>query len=327
MQPLEEILPQLRQNLQRIEDRRIQSLASRSQGHLWIAVVLGVATLFGVISIAAFSAVIPIVITGVIALILCLVIYSNKIKSPYEEYRSHFKQEFIGPLLGAFAENMQYFPAGDHAIMDHYHASQLYTREPDRTHVEDSIWGQIGKTDLCLSELHTEYKTESRDKNGRTQTSWHTIFKGLFISSDFHKDFQGASFVRTDVAEKNLGQLGRFFQRSFFCSTQLVVLEDPEFEKEFVVHSTNQVEARYILSPRLMERMLELKRQFAAPIEFSFLYSRMYIAISTNYNYFEPIQAQSVLSTDYLRNYYFQIQSCLGVVEELGLNTRIWSKQ
>lgn len=327
MQPFEEILPQLRQNLQQIEERRIQSIASRSQGYFWIAMVLALSGLAGVIAVAAFSSLIPVVVAVVISLVLCVIIYSTKITTPYEEYRRHFKREFIGPLLSAFAENVQYFPAGDAAMMDHYHASQLYTRTPDRSRVEDSIWGQIGKTELCLSEIHTEYKTESRDKNGRRRTSWHTIFKGLLISADFHKDFQGSTFVRTDVAEKSLGQLGRFFQRSFFSSTQLVALEDPDFENEFVVHSTNQVEARYILSTSLMERMLELKRQFATPIEFSFLHSRMFIAISTNHDYFEPIQDRSVLSTEYLKSYYLQIHSCLGVVEELGLNVRIWSKQ
>ena len=40
---------------------------------------------------------------------------------------------------------------------------------------------------------------------------------------------------------------------------ELVKLEDPEFEKSFVVYSGNQTEARYILSTSLMRRILDYK--------------------------------------------------------------------
>lgn len=53
---------------------------------------------------------------------------------------------------------------------------------------------------------------------------------------------------------------------------QNVKLEDPVFEREWEVYATDQIEARYILTPALMERMLEIKRRFGGKsIEFSFL--------------------------------------------------------
>jgi len=43
--------------------------------------------------------------------------------------------------------------------------------------------------------------------------------------------------VKSDVAEKIFGSFGRMFQQSLFSSLQLVQLEDPDFEREFVVYT------------------------------------------------------------------------------------------
>lgn len=40
----------------------------------------------------------------------------------------------------------------------------------------------------------------------------------------------------------------------------VVRLEDPEFEKIFVVYSSDEVEARYILSTSFMERLVEFRK-------------------------------------------------------------------
>jgi hypothetical protein len=116
------------------------------------------------------------------------------------------------------------------------------------------------------------------------------------------------------------------FQKPIFSSLQLVELEDAEFEQQFVVQSSDQVEARYILTPSLMEKMLALRTRFSAQVEFSFVRSRMFIAVPTTENFFEPELHKTLYDNQYLRNYVDQIQLCLGVVEDLGLNTRIWSK-
>ena len=52
---------------------------------------------------------------------------------------------------------------------------------------------------------------------------------------------------------KKLGQMGK---------TQRVKLEGPVFEKAFEVYSTDQVEARFILTPDFMERLIGLERTF-----------------------------------------------------------------
>ena len=77
---------------------------------------------------------------------------------------------------------------------------------------------------------------------------------------------------------------------SFFFKSSLerVQLEDPVFEREWEVYAEDQVEARYLLTPALMERMLEIKRRFFGQrIEFSFFNNRVMIAVHTGQDMFE----------------------------------------
>ena len=54
-----------------------------------------------------------------------------------------------------------------------------------------------------------------------------------------------------------------------FSRPPLVKLEDPEFEKHFVVSGEDQVEARYILSTCLMQRLTDFRNKPMNPYPFA----------------------------------------------------------
>lgn len=324
MPDVDTLLTQLRDQLGPLEQLR-QETAAKRQRALWIMLAVLVV---GVLLTLLFSrwAIWSAIVAGFVSIATLAGIYFRQISEPFAAFRRRFKHQIITSLLGSMAEEVRYAPDGDRRILAEYHHSELFPRQPDREQIEDTLFARIGQTDVSLSELHTEYKETTRDKDGKTKTTWHTIFRGLFISADFHKEFRGKTFVRSDLAEKLFGQSGRFIQKPVFSNFQLIQLEDPDFEREFVVYAIDQVEARYILSPALMQRMLELKHRFAAQVEFSFLHSRVYIAISTSRNFFEPRLDASLYDLETLRGFLEQVQLCLGIVSALDLNTRIWSK-
>ena len=69
---------------------------------------------------------------------------------------------------------------------------------------------------------------------------------------------------------------------------QQVALEDVVFDKHWNVESTDQIEARYVLTPAFMERMLEVKKRFKGnKIEFSFWNNKVLIAVHTGKDMFE----------------------------------------
>jgi len=108
---------------------------------------------------------------------------------------------------------------------------------------------------------------------------------------------------------------------------ELVRLEDPEFEKHFVVYGQDQVEARYVLSTSLMRRIVAFKQKTGHDVCLSFVNSNVHVAIKGSKNIFEPRIFRTVLDFGLIREYVQDLELATGIVQELNLNTRIWTKQ
>lgn len=197
--------------------------------NLFCGISLGISIiLFSIISFFAF---IPLFIS----VILWSIIYNKITKS----YVSDFKTSVIGRIIKFIDENLNYSPA-QRISQDAYMESKLFKISPDRYSGDDLVSGKMDKTELMFSEIHSEYKTETRTKNG-TQTHWHTIFKGLFVIADFNKNFKGETYVLPDLAQKMFGNvLGNLFQSWNKGRGELIKMEDLDFEKNFVVYGSDQ---------------------------------------------------------------------------------------
>jgi hypothetical protein len=283
-------------------------------------------------------------------------------------FRDEFKQDMIRPLVAHLAPAAAYRPDA-HIPRETFMESGLYQVEPIAFRGDDLAEGRLRDVDLRFSELDVEYVDRSTDKSGRI-----TAFKGLFFVADFHKDFAGFTIVRprrprvlgtytsrASHAEKmNAGlaftehlMAARWSPAaSRYGPLQEVTLEDPAFADCFDVYATDQVEARDILSPAMMLRLLEFRQEavrgreqlsaaLAARRKFfqmvdqkdmesgmfyvSFARSNVYIAKHHYRDLFE-IDPERQLTSAAIAEYAADLQFAFGIVEDLNLNTRIWSK-
>jgi hypothetical protein len=242
-------------------------------------------------------------------------------------YVRDFKANVMGKIVKFLDEGLTYSKDGGIAEPA-YMESKIFQTHADRYHCEDHIMGTVGKTKVDFSEVHSEYKTEYRDSKGHRHTQWHTIFRGVFFVADFNKEFKGLTLVLPDTAQNLFGNLvGNFLQSHTIGRPDLVKLEDPEFEKLFVVYGNDQVEARFILSPSLMARMSEFKKKTGKKIHFSFCKSQVYVAVPYGEDLFEPRIFRTLLDFAQVKKYSDDLQLVLGIVEDLNLNTRIWGKE
>ena len=283
--------------------------------------------LFGVLALAGAAppefAIVALVVGGVVCLVVWLVAgYYIK-----RGYIGGFKGTIIGKLVAFIDPQLQYRADGM-VPGEQYHASKIFKHGVDRYSGEDLVSGAVGKTALQFSELHTQYKTTYTDSKGHRHTQWHTIFRGIFFVADFNKHFSGETVVLTDTAEKMFGGwLGQKLQGMNAARENLIKLEDAEFEKMFVVYATDQIEARYILSTSLIARITDYRKKANKEIQLAFSGGQMYVAISYAKDLFEPRVFRTILDFAPIREYYDDLALALGLVEELNLNTRIWSKQ
>ncbi|MCR9171291.1 MAG: DUF3137 domain-containing protein [bacterium] len=260
---------------------------------------------------------------GVSALagIVFIVVFAIKINRAKKAIKLEYKQEVIKEMIAFVDPNLTYTATGS-ISEGAFNGSKIFLKDPDRYKGDDLIQGTIGSTEIDFSEIHAEYYTTDKDGNRK----YHTIFKGIFFIADFHKDFHGETIVLPDTAEKFFGKLGTLFQKMNISRPKLVKLENPEFEKAFAVYGTDQVEARYILTPSLMERIMDFRKK-SGKIHLSFLHSKVYIAISVKNNLFEPPFFKSMLKFELIEEYFNYLILSVNIVEDLDLNTRIWSKE
>ena len=240
------------------------------------------------------------------------------------EYRDGFKSNVVNEIVRMINPEWRYKPYSNISESD-YQKSNLFPAHYDRYRGDDKVEGKIEKTDFQFSELHSEYKTRTTDGNGNTQEKWVTIFKGIFIHADFNKDIQGRTLVLPDTAEKLFGRFGRKLQ-AMSNRGELVKMEDTEFEKLFVVYGSDQIESRYVLTPTIMKTMVDIKRKYKKNVYFSFVGSRVYVAISFSKDLFEPRLLRSGVRFEDMEqmNEYFRIIHT--IIHEMNLNTRIWTK-
>ncbi|KHG34614.1 DUF3137 domain-containing protein [Sulfurospirillum sp. MES] len=233
-----------------------------------------------------------------------------------------FKDQVIEKLLYQIDASLSY--RKESAIDEEaYRRSELFLEDYDRFEGSDLVSGSIAKIDVRFSFLHTQQK--ERDSKGRER--WETIFQGLFFCADFNKAFKSKTVVLPDTAERTLGVLGTWFQRMNVARGSLMKLDHAEFEKIFVVYGDDPIESRYILSHSFMEKIVLLQRKINRPIYLSFVASRIYIAIAYTKSLFEPILTRSLLEFSYIKEYFQLLNTVVGIVEELKLNEKLWSKR
>ncbi len=240
-------------------------------------------------------------------------------------FYSDFKQKVIEPIVKFVSPELNYEPK-NYVGSDSFQRSRIFLNRIDRYSGDDMVHGKVDKTQIWFSEVKAEYKTTTTDKKGRTKTTWHTIFKGLFFIADFNKHFQTSTVVLPNRLGK--GFLADFFKKMNFSRREkLVKLEDPDFNKHFVVYGEDQVEARYVLSTSLMRRISEFREKHPNHLYISFVNSFLYIAIAYRKNLFEPSYFKKMTRFSLVQEYFEDIQLAVNIVEDLNLNNRIWTKQ
>lgn len=307
-----ELKKELLQKLERVEEQQQKSskLISKSW---WIFAAIGfVGAIVIILSQGGGILFIPAVIIIVIAFIVALIITflgTSKV-------RGMFNHSVLIPAIQKKYKNFAYLK-NHHIPKSDFLASDIFRHKSvDRYNGEDFFSGKRDKTAFKFSQIKAEEKHTRRTSNGGTQTYYTTVFEGILMIADFNKVLQS----NTRVIE----QSDHFFEK-LFAGKRKVSLENPSFEKIFNTYSDNQVEARYILTPAMMENILKLKQTWGAKIGLSFRGNHMYIAIHSRNNYFD-VSGRNY-SMQEVERIIREVEACLSIIDVLDLNTRIWTKQ
>ncbi len=184
------------------------------------------------------------------------------------ELKERMKTEILSHMATARGWNFNVDGPPENAV-DIYSDLGLFPSHSE-LNVEDHFEGELSGVGFELFEAVAKV----RRKNGKTETLV-TVFSGLLARFNFPKSFHGSTVVLTDSGLFN-------WAAGFAQKGERVKLEDPVFEKQFQVYSSDQVEARYLLTPSFMQRLLDIRSVFPnAQIQAAFEQSSLYLAIDT----------------------------------------------
>jgi hypothetical protein len=254
---------------------------------------------------------------ALVVLIVCAILIAATSARYRKRLTVSFRQRVMPELVREISPTLEYRAAG--CISETEFDSVSLWRSCDRYSGRDLVHGEVGDTDVRFSLVHAEerYETTSTDSEGRTtrETHYRTLFRGVFMSLDFNKAFAKRTWVRPQP----VGWLNRL-------SRSHVAMEDPRFNELFTVTSSDQIEARYLLTPALMGRLQHLRKRLGN-FSLAFRAGRLHLAVDRPYGLFDPNVAERFNGTKQIGKMLHNLRSMTEIVSDLDLNTRIWSKQ
>lgn len=148
--------------------------------------------------------------------------------------------------------------------------------------VEQNIFNKVTGSLMRIPILNMlvvlyEYVLKNMVSNASADSQYFT-FRGMFCWLQFKKKLEGHTVVLTNDPLTKWERLVSFN----FKEEHKIHLEDPRFTKNFMVYGIDQVEARYVLSSSLMERIVALKEKFNRPLFLSFQDRQMYMAVQND---------------------------------------------
>ena len=227
----------------------------------------------------------------------------------FSNYRVRFKHEVAAEVFKIVCPTASYAPLDGIAEGVFDEPGLFSTRGNFKS--DDRVRGRIGQTPFEAADVSRSYSTGG--KNSRTVV----VFRGLFFHLDFNKTLRGVTLVDPEGADRT--SIG---DRSDLTR---VTLESPAFDAKFAVYASDEVEARYILTPAMMERILALQSRTEKNVHLAFKGNRAFLGVNYGRALFEPGIAAST-SVEAIHEMAAHFALADGIVHELDLNTRIWTK-
>jgi len=246
----------------------------------------------------------------VVPLMLALGAFAFWANKPHQQYVTAYKSRVL-PVVAESLGRFTYDESG--RISEDRLLGSTLLPNYDKYKSEDRFKGTYKDVDVDLAEVKLTKKKGS-GKNRRTVT----VFKGLFVLLETHKAFSGKTVVKRDA-----GAIANWLGEKF-GGMERVSLEDPEFEKHFEVYATDQVEARYLLTPAFMERLTALANDMGGGrLQAAFYDDKLFVMVPNTGNLFEPPSIfKSVLQHTGVARIARELGDVLSMIDTLKLTER-----
>ncbi len=189
----------------------------------------------------------------------------------------------------------------------------------ERSSFEDLWVGNISEHSYQVY----EGKLEVERSSGKS-SHWETVFDGSISTIGFARRFNGVTLVERAGQRKRLfGLLGEKDEISLGGMVLgKVAMVDPRFGEEFAVWSNDQVEARYLVHPAYVEKLMAVEAAFAGEKIRCLFNGGQLIVVLESGNLFESGSLESSQDRDLLAKTIDQFGTLIDLAAELNERAR-----
>lgn len=264
-------------------------------------------------------------ISGIFAFVIWLVVASNvKLESKtYAYYKKEYRKRAIDFLLKeneyTFNDNFELNESVvvNSQLLDYFEELEckdmLSINIPNDDNSKSNCY--LNLCDLKATREETREVSSFIDDDdslfdgmSRTETVTVDVYKGMFGYVEFPFEFKCLMCINSEYRKKGV-------------VLENVILEDTVFNKKFRVWCNDQIEARYILTPVTMEKLIFLKNRLNG-LRITLVDNKMYIA-SRGINLFELGGTKEKPETLFER-LYDDINVILMLVNEIKTNNKVF---
>lgn len=273
-----------------------------------------------IVVIIPVSVILSMLIGGVIGVILnflpfimvpVLIIYliMNSVKGyNNSDYTiNDYKAYVIKKAIEGQVEGLVYEPR--FGLPESVYSDLNVMRHGNRYHKEDLITGKYKNVYFVQSDLKVQYES-----NGEHDTTT-TYFRGRWIAIDYPKKFNGTVVIIDNsfaygVKRKEL---------------EKIQLENPNFNNMFTVRASDMQLGYYLLTPQLVEKIMELKQSTNGNIIACFKNGYLHIFINDGKDSFEPNINNVNLMGD-IQKFMQDFTLVSGTIDVLDINNSVYAQ-
>ncbi len=229
---------------------------------------------------------------------------------PRQRYISTYKTQVL-PVIAGTLGSFRYDESGK-IDLGRLQGSTLLPRHDDYKS-EDKFTGSYKGVDIELAEVKM-----TREQGSGKDRKTVTVFKGLFALLSTHKPVNGKTVIKRDA-----GAIANWLGEKF-GGMDRVALEDPAFEDRFEVYGSDQIEARYLLTPAFMERLTTLAGHMGdGRLQAAFYDDQLFVMVPHHKDLFEPPSIfTSVLKAPGVARISREFGDVLSIIDILKLDER-----
>lgn len=260
---------------------------------------------------AIFSGFVLLWVAAGIIFVIVIAYYFGILNPDIKEYKIEAKQILVEMVLKENFTDLTYSANG--LPQERFDCAELYNHYTNYES-NDLIRARYQGCAFICSDV---YINEVRSTGKTTVTI--DIFKGHFFILDISRKIDSLTQVYPKVFIGNDNHSGGLFDNT--PKTEKLKLESVEFNREFAVYCEDGQEAFYLLTPKVMQILLDLKKRL--DLSCSFYDNKLYVAVADKNDPFEISLNDRVdqLLISKLRRDCAELCNILNLINQIEWNT------